>query len=68
MDAVMSLSLRLFPLHFQFSLIFFSPQGEAEGGLIAREGGCGLSRVSTYQSFTLTGEEEKKKKREREMS
>lgn len=59
-DAVMSLSPPSFPLHFQFSLIFFSLQGEAEGGLIAQELGVvgvqwwlwTLQRFSTYQSFT----------------
>lgn len=39
-------------LHFQFSLIFLSPQGEAEGGLIASEEG-GLSRGSPHTSHLL---------------
>lgn len=55
-----SLSLLLFPLHFQFSLIFLSPQGEVEGGLIAREGG---SAVSPHTSHLLKLEREKKKKK-----
>ena len=57
-----SLSLLLFPLHFQFSLIFLSPQGEVEGGLIAREGG---PTVSPHNSHLLIIEREKKKKKKR---
>lgn len=40
--------LPLFPLHFEFSLITLSPQGEVEGGLIACEGGSRYSPGSFY--------------------
>ena len=46
-------SLPLFPLHFQFSLIFLPPQGEVEGGLIAYEKEEGGGPPDSAESFYI---------------